>query len=284
MALDKIRNAAAAARRNVFIGPLPSSSRWFFNCINTRAALAIRPVPKGIHELLQCRRAAASARNDVRSRQLAGTVTGGRVRTSDEFRPFGLTAHDSNRASGMEWAARWRIERTRHLSAQDDPFALGARRGHRNGREKRAAIGVPRICEQSFVRSDLDDAAEMHHRNAVGNVLHHPEIVRNEYVSQPKPPLQVAQEIEHLRADGDIERRYRLVADDELRLDRKRARNRNALALATGEFVRITARQARLEARKPPKLVHPPPPGPRRAAILQPQPPPPEFSPPHSPT
>src|SRR5215472_513672 len=112
MALDKIRNAAAVARQNVFIGPLPSPSWRFFNCINTRAALPIRPVPKSIHQLLQCRRAAASARNDVRSRrQLAGAVAGGCARTSDKFRPFGLTACDSDRASGMEWAARWRIER-----------------------------------------------------------------------------------------------------------------------------------------------------------------------------
>src|SRR5262249_60254619 len=102
MALDKIRNAAAAARRNVFIGPLPSSSRWFFNCINTRAALPIRPVPKGIHELLQCRRAGASARNDVRSpRQLAGTGTGRGVRTPDEFRAVRLTAADSTRDTVM---------------------------------------------------------------------------------------------------------------------------------------------------------------------------------------
>ena len=110
---------------------------------------------------------------------------------------------------------------------------------------------MPRICKQSFVGSDLDDAAEMHHRDTVGNVLHHCEIVRNEYVGQPKPPLQVAQEIEHLCADGDIERRYRLVADDELGLDRKCPRNSNALALAAGEFMRITTRQARLEANQP---------------------------------
>src|SRR6266700_3297509 len=257
IALDRISNAAAAARRNVFIGPLPSSSR-LFNFINIRAGLPIRPVPKSIHELLQCRREATPARNDVRSRrQLAGAVAGGRVRTSDEFRPFGLTARDSDRASGMEWASRWRMQRARHLSAQDDPFALGARHGHRNGGEKCAAVGVPRICEQSVVGSDLDDAAEMHYRNAVGNVLHHREIVRNEFVGQPEPPLQVAQEIEHLRTDRDIERRNRLVTDDELGLDCERARNGDALALAAGEFMRITARQARLEADKPQKLVHP---------------------------
>src|SRR5262249_11090225 len=90
---------------------LPSSYR-LSNFINTRAYLPIRPMPKSIHELLQCRRKATSARNDVRSRrQLAGAVAGGRVQTSEEFRPLGLTACDSDRASGMEWAARWRMQR-----------------------------------------------------------------------------------------------------------------------------------------------------------------------------
>src|SRR5262249_49730830 len=161
---------------------------------------------------------------------------------SQEFRPLGLTACDSDRASSMEWTARWRMQRARHLSAQDDAFAHGARHGHRNGGEKRAAIGMSRICKQSFVRSDLDDAAEMHHPRKTG---------RNEYEAHPKRTLQAAKEMEPRRAEGNTERRYRLVADEELGLARKRTRNRNALARPAGKFMRITARQARLEAEKP---------------------------------
>ena len=40
---------------------------------------------------------------------------------------------------------------------------------------------------------------------------------------------------------------YRLVADDEFRLDRQRPRNRNALALTAGEFVRVAPRETGLE-------------------------------------
>src|SRR5712691_5780753 len=107
---------------------------------------------------------------------------------------------------------------------------------------------MARACEQGLVRCDLDDMAEIHDRDRVGDVPDYREIVRDEDVGEPQPPLQVAQEIEHLRADGDVERRYRLVADDELRLDRKRARDGDALPLTAGEFVRIAARRARLEA------------------------------------
>ena len=78
-------------------------------------------------------------------------------------------------------------------------------------------------------------------------MLHHREIVRDEDVGEAEAPLQVAQQVEHLRLDRDVERRDRLVADDQLRLDRERAGDRDALALAAGELVRIALREARLE-------------------------------------
>ena len=41
--------------------------------------------------------------------------------------------------------------------------------------------------------------AEIHHRDAVGDVLHHREIVRDEDVGEPEALLQVAQQVEDLR-------------------------------------------------------------------------------------
>src|SRR5262249_7119005 len=55
------------------------------------------------------------------------------------------------------------------------------------------------------------------------------------------------QQVEDLRADRDVERGHGLVADDQSWLDCESAGNRNALALAAGEFVGIAAREARLE-------------------------------------
>ena len=105
--------------------------------------------------------------------------------------------------------------------------------------------------EQRLRRPGLDDGAEVHHRDAVGDVLDHGEIVRDEDVGEAEPVLQVAQQVEDLRADRDVERGDRLVADDELRLDRQRARDRDALALAAGKLVRVAAREARLEPDQP---------------------------------
>ena len=71
------------------------------------------------------------------------------------------------------------------------------------------------------------------------DVLHHREIVRDEQVGQAELVLQVHHEIEDLRLDRHVQRRHRLVADDQARLQRERARDADALALPAGELVRI---------------------------------------------
>ena len=72
--------------------------------------------------------------------------------------------------------------------------------------------------------------------------------MRDEQVGQFQLALQILQEIDDLGLDGHIESRYRLVADDETRLQREGASDADALALPAGELMRITcggrARQA----------------------------------------
>ena len=57
------------------------------------------------------------------------------------------------------------------------------------------------------------------------------EVVRDEQVGQPKPVLQVGQQIQHLRLDGDVERGDRFVADDHIRLGSQRPGDRDPLSL-----------------------------------------------------
>src|SRR5205085_4403315 len=93
--------------------------------------------------------------------------------------------------------------------------------------------------------------------DAVGDVLHHREIVRDEDVREVEAPLKILQKIDHLRLDRDVERQDGLVADDEPRLDRERARNADALALPARELVRIAPRVVRREADEPEQLLDP---------------------------
>ena len=64
-------------------------------------------------------------------------------------------------------------------------------------------------------------------------------IVRNEDVSDARLLLNILQQINDLRLDRDIERRYRLVADQHLRLDRESAGDADALPLSARKLVRI---------------------------------------------
>ena len=62
--------------------------------------------------------------------------------------------------------------------------------------------------------------------------------------------LQIHQQIDDLRLNRHIQRGHRFVADDQLRIERQRARDADALALAAGEFVRIRLHQRSAAARR----------------------------------
>ena len=69
-------------------------------------------------------------------------------------------------------------------------------------------------------------------------MAHDAEVVGDEEVGEPEVVLQVVEQVDDLRLDRDVERGHRLVGDDQLRLQRQRARDADALALAAGELVR----------------------------------------------
>ena len=85
---------------------------------------------------------------------------------------------------------------------------------------------------------DLDGLAEVHHHHPVGDVADDVEVVRDEDVGEPELLLQVLQQVEDLRLHRDVERRHRLVAEDQLRVDRERARDADPLPLPARELVR----------------------------------------------
>ena len=97
---------------------------------------------------------------------------------------------------------------------------------------------MARVPEQLGLVGDLDNAAEIHHRDAVADMGDDGEIMRDEEVGEAVLALQVDQQIDHLGLDRDVERGDRLVADDQARSERKRARDADALALAAGKLMR----------------------------------------------
>src|SRR6185312_8832066 len=92
-------------------------------------------------------------------------------------------------------------------------------------------------------RTRLDDAAEIHYRDAIGHVLDHREIMRDDHESEVELAPQLLQQIENLRLHRDIKGRGWLVADHDLGAHCQRAGDRDALALAAGKLARISIDQ-----------------------------------------
>src|SRR5258705_7626819 len=105
-----------------------------------------------------------------------------------------------------------------------------------------AGIGEPFALLVGF-----DNAGEIHYRDAVTDMGHHGEIMRDEQIGKIMLALQVDQQIDHLGLDRHIERRYRLIADDQPRPQRQSARDADALALAAGKLVRVVLHLIRPE-------------------------------------
>jgi len=99
---------------------------------------------------------------------------------------------------------------------------------------------MQRILVELGRRRHLDDPTEVHHCDAIGDVPHDSEVVRNEQVREVELLLQPLEEIDDLRLDRDVECRHRLVRDDEVGIERDCAGQADALALAARELVRVT--------------------------------------------
>ena len=102
-----------------------------------------------------------------------------------------------------------------------------------------------RRLEDVLDRPLLDDLAVLHHAHDVGEPAHDAEVMGDEQHRHAEPLLQFLEQREDLRLHGDVERRGRLVGDQEVGLVGERHRDHHALALAAGQLMRI-ARQPRL--------------------------------------
>ena len=63
--------------------------------------------------------------------------------------------------------------------------------------------------------------------------MHDRQVMGDEHVGQAHLLLQVFHQVQDLCLDGHVQRRYRLVAHDELRVHRQGAGNADSLALSS---------------------------------------------------
>ena len=112
--------------------------------------------------------------------------------------------------------------------------------GERHGRQQGFGIGMNRRAHQDFARRQFHDTAFAHHGHAVGHIVHHREIVRNEEIGQPEILLQILKKIEDLRLYGDIEGGNGFVADEKFGAERQCPGDADTLPLSARETVGIT--------------------------------------------
>ena len=67
-------------------------------------------------------------------------------------------------------------------------------------------------------------------------MAHHGKVMRDEDIGEPEVGLQVGEQVDDLRLDGDVKGRHRLIADDQLRPEGERPGHPDALPLAAGEL------------------------------------------------
>ena len=107
---------------------------------------------------------------------------------------------------------------------------------------------MKRVVIELVAVGQLDDFSDVHDGDARRDVAHYGEVVRDKQIGELESLLELFQKIDNLRLNRDVERRDRLVADDEFRVHREGARDADALALAAGKLVRIAIRMIGLKA------------------------------------
>jgi hypothetical protein len=100
-------------------------------------------------------------------------------------------------------------------------------------------IGMARIGEHLLGRPLLHNLAGIHHDHALAHIRDHAERVADENDRRTEIAVELHDQVENLRLDGDVERGGRLVGDQQRGLVGEPHGEHDALAHAAGKLVRI---------------------------------------------
>src|SRR5919112_778631 len=144
------------------------------------------------------------------------------------------------RAAWMEGAARWQVQERRRV-----PGDLGQRQAARVAARDRAdeagRVGMKRPLDDVDDGPCLHDAAGVHDRDAVGEPSDDREVVGDPQQRGAGLGRELLHLGQDLRLDGHVERRRRLVRDEDGRAVQERDGDGNALAHPARELVRVSA-------------------------------------------
>ena len=111
--------------------------------------------------------------------------------------------------------------------------------------EQRRAVRVRGVGDDLLDGAGFDDPPAVDDGDPVGHGRRHREIVGDEHEGGAAVAAELADQLEDLGLDRDVERRRRLVGEHQHRLAGHRHRDHHPLALTAGELVRVRADPAR---------------------------------------
>jgi len=121
------------------------------------------------------------------------------------------------------------------LGAQDDRGIGGDRTlprlEARHRGDEHFGVIVARMGKKVARRRELHDLALTQHRNAIGDLRDHAEVMRDEQHARAMLALQLPDQLEDLRLGGHVERRRWLVSDQKPGIENERHRNHDPLPL-----------------------------------------------------
>jgi hypothetical protein len=129
--------------------------------------------------------------------------------------------------------------RQRRAAAAVDPVEA------RDRRQQRAGVVGLRRGEDRLHVAFFDIGAVLHHADPVGQPGDDPHVVGDQHHGRAGLALQLGHQVEDLGLDGHVQRRGRLVGDQQLRTAGHRRGDHHPLAHAAGELVRVLAQAAR---------------------------------------
>ena len=104
------------------------------------------------------------------------------------------------------------IYRAGDLALQRDSLGLLLQIRNGNCRKQCSGIGMNGVGEQFLGGSLLHDLTEVHHGDAVGEVVDHRQVVGDKDVGQAMLLLQFLQQVQNLGLNGHVQGRNRLIA------------------------------------------------------------------------
>src|SRR6202041_2327821 len=101
-----------------------------------------------------------------------------------------------------------------NLAIQHKPLMTKIRIWYGNRRQQRTRIGMTRSGEQRGAVSLLNNHAEIHDSDAMRQILHGGDIVRDEEKREPKPFLQRLEKKDDARTQRYVQSRGRLLENN----------------------------------------------------------------------